>query len=939
MNARIDSLGLGQDWMHRLAQRIADRRTAAMIVAVVLVFAAACGVLATRVEEDHDLLAFLPADHPDIVAFRDLSDRFGGLDVALVGVETQDVFDPGFLQRLRDTTRAVRELPQVDHVLSLANVDDFAPDPLGGIRTAPLVEALPQGPTERAALRAKVLSRDAVVGTLVDETGTAVVLYAFLASGTERHIATDAVRTAVTAGLPDATLHWGGSPFITSDIYTATRDDLAVLTPWAVIAILVVTGVAFRSPWGVAAGLVATVTGIAAARAAMVLAGVPLNVVLGAMPILLFAIGSAYGIHLLARYQVHAATSTPEEAASRTLVETGPTVLTAGLTTMAGLGSFVLMDSEPLRVFGAFTALGIGVALGTSLLLVPAAAVLFRIPGRAVDAGGPPGRLVRAVMGLQLYRPTFAIVLGLFVLAGAGFTTRVDTRMDQEAFYGPDSDSALADAFLAERFGGAVFVQLQVAGDLADVHVLREVQRVADEVARLPRVSGVQHAGQVLGLLNGAMEGVRRLPDDSAKVRGLYGLLTGHAALRQLVTDERGHGMVVVRLDTSELDAVEETLAAIEGIVGEAPERLSILAAGEAGSDGHRAALVRARLGALVPGASAEALDAATLLAPAEADVQRVVERFAGWLGSSESPVPLAAPQAEAVAEALVAGGREPADAIAEALGLPVDDGAVQDLAFTVEVPLTEARSGVAAEAHGLAVAEVLGVLPSSPLMPRLAGVALDARAPTTGVPDRSGDLRLDWTVSGQPVVYRALSESVTAGQLRSLGVALVLIVALLAWAFRDLRAGLIAATPTITTLLVVYGLMGGLGVHLDLGTSLLAGLILGAGVDYAVHLQSSWVARRYEPLEHAVGRAAARTAPAIWTNALMVALGFAVLTLGDARPLRNVGALTATAMLVSAAMTFLAIPVLCNRKRYLARTPEEDPADPIFDPGVVSSL
>ena len=134
---------------------------------------------------------------------------------------------------------------------------------------------------------------------------------------------------------------------------------------------------------------------------------------------------------------------------------------------------------------------------------------------------------------------------------------------------------------------------------------------------------------------------------------------------------------------------------------------------------------------------------------------------------------------------------------------------------------------------------------------------------------------------------------------------------------FRSIPAGLLATAPTALTLLVIYGGMGLLGVTLDIGTSMLASIIIGAGVDYAVHLLSAWDAEDDESLLDAARRAASRTGPAILTNALMVAVGFLILTLGDARPLRNVGTLTASAMVVAAAATFFLIPVLARRRRY----------------------
>jgi len=191
------------------------------------------------------------------------------------------------------------------------------------------------------------------------------------------------------------------------------------------------------------------------------------------------------------------------------------------------------------------------------------------------------------------------------------------------------------------------------------------------------------------------------------------------------------------------------------------------------------------------------------------------------------------------------------------------------------------------------------------------------------------------YTVSGLPVMHRGLSQSVTANQFRSLGFALGLVALILSIAFRSVRAGLLATAPTALALLIVYGAMGAMGISLDIGTSMLASLIIGAGVDYAVHVLSAWYATEDEPLEQAVLRATARVGPAVWTNAVMVAVGFFVLTLGEARPLKNVGGLTAAAMIVAALTTFLVIPVLARRRRYALAPEEEDPADVYMTVGV----
>ena len=46
-------------------------------------------------------------------------------------------------------------------------------------------------------------------------------------------------------------------------------------------------------------------------------------------------------------------------------------------------------------------------------------------------------------------------------------------------------------------------------------------------------------------------------------------------------------------------------------------------------------------------------------------------------------------------------------------------------------------------------------------------------------------------------------------------------------------------------------------------------------------------------------------------------AAGFFVLTLGEAKPLQNVGGLTSAAMITAALATFIALPVLAGKRAY----------------------
>ena len=83
------------------------------MVTAVLASAAAL-YLARAVEHEDDVLAFLPQDNPEVKVFSYINKRFGGLDLALVGIQASeadgDVLAPDFLRRLQRMTKELKEL-------------------------------------------------------------------------------------------------------------------------------------------------------------------------------------------------------------------------------------------------------------------------------------------------------------------------------------------------------------------------------------------------------------------------------------------------------------------------------------------------------------------------------------------------------------------------------------------------------------------------------------------------------------------------------------------------------------------------------------------------------------------------------------------------------------------------------------------------------------
>ena len=68
-----------------------------------------------------------------------------------------------------------------------------------------------------------------------------------------------------------------------------------------------------------------------------------------------------------------------------------------------------------------------------------------------------------------------------------------------------------------------------------------------------------------------------------------------------------------------------------------------------------------------------------------------------------------------------------------------------------------------------------------------------------------------------------------------SIGVSLLLVWLMAALSFRSALAGLMALLPVVTTILMIYAVMGFSGIWLSIGTSMFAVFSIGLGVDFSI--------------------------------------------------------------------------------------------------------
>jgi hypothetical protein len=156
-------------------------------------------------------------------------------------------------------------------------------------------------------------------------------------------------------------------------------------------------------------------------------------------------------------------------------------------------------------------------------------------------------------------------------------------------------------------------------------------------------------------------------------------------------------------------------------------------------------------------------------------------------------------------------------------------------------------------------------------------------------------------------------SDEVLWGMLKSFLAGLVLVLVLLVVQTRSLRWGLVTFLPLLFTIALIYAVVGFVGKDFDMPVAVLSTLSLGMAVDFAIHFVARFQQRyREQPsLRDALIWTVARPGRGILLNAILFAVGFAVMVFADLTPYVTVGVLMMAIMLLAAVASVVYLPGL----------------------------
>ena len=170
--------------------------------------------------------------------------------------------------------------------------------------------------------------------------------------------------------------------------------------------------------------------------------------------------------------------------------------------------------------------------------------------------------------------------------------------------------------------------------------------------------------------------------------------------------------------------------------------------------------------------------------------------------------------------------------------------------------------------------------------------------------------------ITGLAVLYNNMLQSLFSSQIKSLGLVFGAIGLMLLLLFRSFKITLIALAPNLITAGSVLGMLGILGIPLDMMTITVAAISVGMAVDNTIHyliryrtevqMNNASLDDRVLNSHHSVGQA-------VFYTATTIAAGFMIFAFSNFTPTVLFGVFTAFALLVSFFASLTLLPYLLN--------------------------
>jgi predicted RND superfamily exporter protein len=393
---------------------------------------------------------------PSKAYYEGVKKKFGGDNLTVVLLKTDDVFTTASLGAIKRLSEAIERIDGVSRVESLTTVNNLKGEK-DTLNTEPLVgAAVPVGSEELARIRRDALANSILVGNIVSKDGTAaaVNVYTDPRPGDTEFNARFSARVdeliREERGRADTGLRGAyqiGTPVIKVTFGEYIKADQTNLVPISLAVLLLILYFAFRMLHGVVIPVTTGLLSIIWSLGLMAIFGYAVTVVTAIIPSLLIALGFTEDVHMIEEYHHHLEAGESKLVALRGMAaESALPILITTVSTIVGFGSLIISDITMLIQFGYASSMALAANFVVTLVVLPAMLRVWPVPRRIrrraledESGGGGIARLMTRVGEFDFrYKVPIAVVTAVLCLASLVGWARLKVNTDFVSYF-PES--------------------------------------------------------------------------------------------------------------------------------------------------------------------------------------------------------------------------------------------------------------------------------------------------------------------------------------------------------------------------------------------------------------------------------------------------------------------------------------------------------------------
>lgn len=459
---------------------------------------------------DTDPESMLVYDHPVRVTNREQKEKFAIYDLMVVGVVNKNhangVFNPKTLTNVHDLSTYAKTLQWQDknddtvgvisiELISPSNVDNIEQ---GGPGTVKFDWLMPEPPTTDAQalmVKEKAQALPMLDGSLTSENGQAMALYIPITSKHVSYKVASLLKERIASYADNDEFFITGMATAQDTFGVEMFQQMATATPLAMGLIMWLLWYFFRNITLIFSPMIVAMLSVTITMGLMVVTGNPIHIMTSMIPIFIMPIAVLDGVHILSEfYDCYPQYKDRKKAIKHVMSDLSTPMLLTTITTAIGFAALNLMPLPPLQVFGTFVSVGVILAWGFTVTIVPAYILLMpehkfadfgtqhtRHPG----GSGYLGHVLPKVgtTAMRFGKPIMLLAL-LLTLGSIYGISKLIPNDNPIRWFGESHEIRQSDKILNEMFAGSYMAYLSFAAMEDQAFKNPEVLNYIEELQR-----------------------------------------------------------------------------------------------------------------------------------------------------------------------------------------------------------------------------------------------------------------------------------------------------------------------------------------------------------------------------------------------------------------------------------------------------------------------